>query len=100
VRRQHRHHPDRLDAHRDHQRSHRLTSAEPITVTANFFFSAVSAVVIALVAMVVTQRIIEPRLGPWGGSAFDAGEEDQTVEEQEAEARGLRFALYALVAIV
>src|SRR5690606_7656730 len=37
---------------------------------------------------------------PWGGSAFDAGEEDQTVEEQEAEARGLRFALYALVAIV
>lgn len=77
-----------------------LTSAEPITVTANFFFSAVSAVVIALVAMVVTQRIIEPRLGPWGGSALDAGEEDQTVEEQEAEARGLSFALYALVAIV
>lgn len=36
-----------------------------LTVTANFFFSEVSSVVIALVALFVTLKVTEPRLGPY-----------------------------------
>ena len=41
--------------------------AEPLTIVANWFFSIVSSIVLAIVAAVVTERIVEPRLG-----AFDA----------------------------
>lgn len=77
-----------------------LTSAAPISVTANFFFSAVSSVVIALVAMVVTQRIVEPRLGPWGGALIGSDEEEQTDVDRAAEAKGLRYAFWALLGML
>src|SRR4051794_25461011 len=37
---------------------------EPLTVTANFYFSVVSSLVLAGVAAFVTARMVEPRLGP------------------------------------
>lgn len=77
-----------------------LTSAAPISVTANFFFSAVSSVVIALVAMVVTQRIVEPRLGPWGGALIGSDEEEQTDIDKAAEAKGLRYSFWALLGMI
>ena len=77
-----------------------LTTAEPISVTANFFFSAVSSVVIAVVAMVVTQRIVEPRLGKWDSALIGSDEEIRTEEDTAAEAKGLRYALYALVVMM
>jgi aminobenzoyl-glutamate transport protein len=77
-----------------------LTSAAPISVTANFFFSAVSSVVIALVAMVVTQRIVEPRLGPWGGALIGSDEDEQTEIDKAAEAKGLRYSFWALLGMI
>jgi aminobenzoyl-glutamate transport protein len=77
-----------------------LTNAEPLSVTANFYFSAASSVVIALVAMVVTQRIVEPRLGPYGGALIGSEEEVRTAEEVAAEAKGLRYSFYALLAMI
>jgi aminobenzoyl-glutamate transport protein len=77
---------------------------EPISITANFYFSAVSSVVLALVAMVVTTRMIEPRLGPYdpsqGDPAWVAGSQEVDEAGAAAEARGLRYATWALLGFV
>jgi aminobenzoyl-glutamate transport protein len=76
------------------------TGTEPLTVTANYFFSVISSFVLALVAMFVTQRIVEKRLGPYelGEGAADATTEELSEEEVVKEARGLRYASYGLLA--
>ena len=76
------------------------TISEPLTVTANYFFSVASSVVLALVAMFVTQRIVEKRLGPYNplDGAADATAEELGEEAKTAEARGLRYSFYGLLA--
>lgn len=77
-------------------------TAKPLEITANLYFGIASSIVMALVAVFVTQRIVEPRLGKWdpslGDPAYQAAEEG---DEQAAlaEAKGLKYALYALIAI-
>ncbi len=72
---------------------------EPLTVTANFFFSVASSFVLAVVAMFVTERIVEKRLGPYdpGEGAVDATADELDEVGQAAEARGLRFSFYGLL---
>jgi aminobenzoyl-glutamate transport protein len=75
----------------------------PLTIVANYWFSAVSSIVMALVAAIVTERIIEPRLGPWrpasagepGGIAIE--DEADEVHDPAAQQRGLRFALFGFL---
>ena len=75
------------------------SGTEPLTVTANYFFSVASSVVLAVVAMFVTQRIVEKRLGPYDAAhgAADATTEELDGEALAAEARGLRFAFHGLL---
>ena len=75
------------------------SGTEPLTVTANYFFSVASSVVLAVVAMFVTQRIVEKRLGPYDAAhgAADATTEELDGEALAAETRGLRFAFYGLL---
>ena len=77
------------------------STGEPIQITANYYFSVVSSIVLALVAAVVTSRIVEPRLGPYDPSLRTeaVGGGSRSVDH-DAEARGLRFALYGLLASV
>jgi aminobenzoyl-glutamate transport protein len=81
-----------------------LTDAEPITVTSNFYFGIASTIILSLVAVVVTQRIVEPRLGKYDPANSDqealAGAAGDTVVDAEGEARGLRLALIGLVVMV
>jgi aminobenzoyl-glutamate transport protein len=82
-----------------------LTDAEPITVTANYYFSVVSSIVLAIVAVVVTQRIVEPRLGAYdpaeGDPAFVAADEaTDDPDAAAAEAKGLRYAMWTLLGMV
>lgn len=75
------------------------TISEPLTVTANYFFSVASSVILAIVAMFVTERIVEKRLGPYDpaqGSA-DATTEELDEAAKAAEARGLRYSFYGLL---
>jgi aminobenzoyl-glutamate transport protein len=78
--------------------------SEPLTVTANFYFSVVSSILMAIVAVVVTQRVVEPRLGAYdaaeGDPAWQAGAEAVDDEGKAAEARGLRYSLYALLGML
>jgi aminobenzoyl-glutamate transport protein len=78
------------------------TISEPLTVTANFYFSVVSSFVLAVVAMFVTERIVERRLGPYdpADGAADATTEELDDEARAAEAKGLRYSFYGLLASV
>jgi aminobenzoyl-glutamate transport protein len=75
---------------------HLLNPAQSIALTANFYFAVVSSLVLIVVCTLVTERVVEPRLGEYRGEVPAEGSEDVSPEE----ARGLRFALYALVASV
>jgi len=96
------------------------TDAEPIDITANLYFAIASSIVLAAVAVIVTQRIVEPRLGTYdpadGDPAFvgtgrvdgatsgtndpvhhEGTDADERADEDALEAKGLRWALLALV---
>lgn len=83
-----------------------LTGLGPLTVVNNYFFSVVSLLVLVVVATVVTERLVEPRLGEWDPADAASGQqatETRTEEDTAAEARGLRFAsigFFAVLAVV
>ena len=61
--------------------------AETITVTMNYFFAAVSVLLVTIVGTLVTDKIVEPRLGRY------EGEENGEIDELTSlEKRGMRLA--------
>jgi aminobenzoyl-glutamate transport protein len=64
----------------------------------------VSLLVLCIVATIITERMIEPRLGPWDKSLAAEGGETEQVEQTEAEkaaeAKGLRYALYGFLGVL
>ena len=75
---------------------HLLNPTLSIDLAANFYFGVVSSLVLIIVCALVTERVVEPRLGEYRGEIPAEGAEGVSPEE----ARGLRLALYALVASV
>lgn len=75
-----------------------------LEITANLYFGIASSIVMALVAVFVTQRIVEPRLGKWdpaeGDPAYQAAEAGEDDEAAQAEARGLKYAFRALLVMI
>jgi len=66
-----------------------------IDLTANLWFAIASVILLTITIALVSNRIVEPRLGPWTVSGpADAGK-PLSPEEQ----RGLRFALWGLLAV-
>ncbi len=82
------------------------SSGKHLTVTANYYFAVASSIILAIVAVVVTQRIIEPRLGAYdpalGDPSFSVAEDHSHDDDaaKAAEARGLRFSFYGLIGMV
>jgi aminobenzoyl-glutamate transport protein len=72
-----------------------LTGGTPITITANYFFSVASTLVLTLVVALVTTRVIEPRLGKYVRADGSAVADDAPLSE--AESKGLRYALIGLL---
>ena len=75
---------------------HLLNPGQNIYVTANLYFSIVSSVLLCVVCTVITERVVEPRLGTYHGERPTEGSSDTTAEES----RGLRFALYGLIGVL
>jgi len=74
-----------------------------IDLAANLYFGIGSTIFVAIVLTLISSRMVEPRLGEYDPA--DAGEGPQTAEEtpevsEEAEARGLRYALWATLAVL
>jgi aminobenzoyl-glutamate transport protein len=71
----------------------------PLGILANYWFSIASSIVLALVAYIITERVVEPRLGVYQPADIGAPtgisiEDDaDAVDDASAERRGLRFAL-------
>ena len=68
-----------------------LAGGEPITIVANFYFQVAMSILLSVVAAVVTDRIVEPRLGaytPEPGMEVVATE----VLDKDRQSRGMRFA--------
>jgi aminobenzoyl-glutamate transport protein len=81
--------------------------SQSITITANWYFSVVSLLVMAVVMTFITTRMIEPRLGAYNprealghapGEATDMPTPDDAEEvDAAAEGRGLRGALWGFL---
>jgi aminobenzoyl-glutamate transport protein len=69
-----------------------------LTIVANWFFSIGSSIVLAIVAAVITEKIVEPRLGPYTGTVDAADAE--APHDPAAESRGLRYAGIAFLVFV
>jgi aminobenzoyl-glutamate transport protein len=78
----------------------------PLTILANYWFSIVSSILLAIVAALITERVIEPRLGSFqpdtagepGGISIE--DDADTVHDPGAERRGLRYALIAFAGFI
>jgi aminobenzoyl-glutamate transport protein len=75
---------------------HNVNPALSIDLTANFWFSIVSAVLLSFVAAFITERIVEPGLGTYEGEV----PADAAAPMTAAESLGLRRALYALLGVL
>ena len=75
---------------------HMVNPTQSIDLAANLYFSIVSVAVLTLVIALVSNRIVEPRLGPWSGAAPVDGGNELSPEER----RGLKFASWGLLAVV
>ncbi|MEU4393762.1 AbgT family transporter [Kribbella sp. NPDC023855] len=74
-----------------------------LNVTHNFYFSIAATIFCAVVMTVITERVLEPRLGKYDPAEAppDAPVDHQPTDEESAlESRGLRFSVfYLLIAI-
>jgi aminobenzoyl-glutamate transport protein len=75
-----------------------------ISITANLYFNIVFTLVFAVVVTLITQWMVEPRLGQYGGLPADGETNAETAAEEAvdaaAEGRGLKFALYGFLAVI
>jgi aminobenzoyl-glutamate transport protein len=77
-----------------------ITGGQPITLGANLFWNIGSSVLMAIVATVVTNRIIAPRLGTWNPAEGDSNAATSEQElSPELETKGLRAALFGFLGV-
>jgi aminobenzoyl-glutamate transport protein len=75
---------------------HLVDPAQSIDLTANFYFGIASSVLLIVVCTLVTDWLVEPRLGAYEGNSLDKASQEISAEES----RGLLFALVALVGVL
>jgi aminobenzoyl-glutamate transport protein len=75
-----------------------------IGLASNLWFSIASVVLLTFVVAFITERVIEPRLGEYKPEQTSGESSDQPAAEgaglSAAEARGLRYALFALLGVL
>ena len=77
--------------------------AVSLDLVANLWFGIAATLFLTVVIALITTRIVEPRLGTWNRGDADAEElerEEGPAIDAAAEARGLRWALYALIGVL
>jgi aminobenzoyl-glutamate transport protein len=77
-----------------------LAGGQPITIVSNLYFQVVLSILLSIVAALITDRIIEPRVGAYVPEASaDVPATDVTLDKA-AQSRGMRFAGLAAGAVV
>jgi aminobenzoyl-glutamate transport protein len=77
-----------------------IAGGEPLSILANYWFSIVSSIALAVVAWVVTERVIEPRLGAFDVNGLVESTAEGAVDDPAAQRRGLRYAAIAAAAFL
>lgn len=75
---------------------HLLDPSQSIELTANFWFSAASVLLLTFVVSIITDKFVEPRLGKYAGPLPEHVGEDLSPDES----RGLKYAVLAMVGVV
>lgn len=75
---------------------HLVNPALSIDLTANVWFSIASVVLLTFVIVLITERMVEPRLGAYADGQVTEGDAELSAEES----RGLRFSLYGLIGVL
>jgi aminobenzoyl-glutamate transport protein len=74
-----------------------MSRGREISLTSNLWFSIASVILLTVVVSLISDRVIEPRLGPYVG---EGAEEDAGSGITLAEGRGLGFATWGLLGIL
>src|SRR5262245_27758425 len=67
-----------------------MNPGRTVTLTANFWFSVASVLLLTVIVSLISDRIIEPRLGPYTGEGHEEVADAGVTPE---EARGLKYAM-------
>lgn len=79
---------------------HLVDPARSIGLASNIWFSIASVALLTVLIAVITDRIIEPRLGTYDTKLMGEDHKPEGAALTEAEQRGLSRALYALIALL
>ncbi|HEU4840035.1 MAG TPA: AbgT family transporter [Ilumatobacteraceae bacterium] len=71
-----------------------------VAITDNFYFGVGSTIFLTVVMTIIVHRLIEPRLGTFTGTVDPVESPDENEHQPAGEARGLRFAGLAMLAVV
>jgi aminobenzoyl-glutamate transport protein len=74
-----------------------MNPGRTISLTSNLWFSIASVILLTVLVALISDRIIEPRLGPYRGEGL---EEDAGGGVTPEEARGLKYAKWGLLGIL
>ena len=77
-----------------------LAGGEPITIVSNFYFQVVMSIVLSIIAALITDRIVEPRMGAYVPDPGDDAPATDVILDKAAQSRGMRFAGLATLAVV
>jgi aminobenzoyl-glutamate transport protein len=75
---------------------HLMDPSRSIDLTANFYFSVVSVVLLTVVVTLITEKLVEPRLGAYTGEKPDEAGAALSADES----RGLKYAFWALISVL
>lgn len=76
-----------------------IDPASSVSLASNIWFSIASTLLLTVDVTVITERIIEPRLGPYGDAQAGAPAAPEETTGSVNEARGLGFALIAMIGV-
>jgi aminobenzoyl-glutamate transport protein len=80
-----------------------LVGGEPMSILNGYYFGVASMLLMCVVATIITEKVIEPRLGPWNDSMMPAGDDSAPAAprvDEAADSRGLRYALFGFLGVI
>ncbi len=87
---------DALLAEMTNDAIHLVDPNRSITLVGNLYFMIASSILMGLVCTILTEKVVEPHLGPYEGGVPVEGQEALSAEQS----RGLRYAGWALLGFV
>jgi aminobenzoyl-glutamate transport protein len=75
---------------------HLIDPAKTIPLTANFWFSCASVLLLTVVVSLITEKVVEPRLGVYQGEKAEVQEAAMSADES----RGLKYSIWAVLAVL